>query len=155
MPSTGQNLQPFTGHGDVSIWVKNSRVGRKATNKQTLSFRGDDNFPLLIVFECTVYDDCVMISTIQIVAYFKRSVIKSYQILYVMVWLKLDCVLHEYCLQKLVTLEIVIPWKQKVDGGFRGMTLSNVTLWNDKYSVTKTENLFDDSQKSLMKCLCL
>ena len=28
-----QNLQPFTGNGDVSIWVKNSRVGRKTRNK--------------------------------------------------------------------------------------------------------------------------
>ena len=34
MPSIGQNLQPFTGNDDVSIWVKNSRVGRKTkTNK--------------------------------------------------------------------------------------------------------------------------
>ena len=33
MPCTGQNLQPFTGNGDVSISVKNSRVGR--TNKRT------------------------------------------------------------------------------------------------------------------------
>ena len=28
------NLQPFTGNGDVSIWVKNSRVGRYTWNKQ-------------------------------------------------------------------------------------------------------------------------
>ena len=36
MPSTCQNLQPLTGYGDVSIWVKNARVGRKTlkTNKQ-------------------------------------------------------------------------------------------------------------------------
>ena len=34
MPSIGQNLQPFTGNGDVFIWVKNSRVWRKTTNKQ-------------------------------------------------------------------------------------------------------------------------
>ena len=35
MPSKGQNLQPFTGNGDVSILVKNSRVGQKTqTNKQ-------------------------------------------------------------------------------------------------------------------------
>ena len=27
MSSISQNLQPFTGNGDVSIWVKNSRVG--------------------------------------------------------------------------------------------------------------------------------
>ena len=31
----GQNLQPFTGNGNASIWVKNSRVGRKTPNKQT------------------------------------------------------------------------------------------------------------------------
>ena len=34
MPSIGQNLQPFIGNGDVSVWVKNSPVGRKNTNKQ-------------------------------------------------------------------------------------------------------------------------
>ena len=28
------NLQPFTGNGDVSIWLKFSRVGRKTPNKQ-------------------------------------------------------------------------------------------------------------------------
>ena len=27
VPSTDQNLQPFIGNGDVSIWVKNSGVG--------------------------------------------------------------------------------------------------------------------------------
>ena len=31
----GQNLQTFTCNGDVSIWVKNSWVGWKITNKQT------------------------------------------------------------------------------------------------------------------------
>ena len=35
MPSIDQNLQPFTGNGDVSIWVKNSRVGQKSTDRQT------------------------------------------------------------------------------------------------------------------------
>ena len=35
VPTIGQHLQLFTGNGDVSIWVKNSRVGRKTTNKQT------------------------------------------------------------------------------------------------------------------------
>ena len=30
-----QNLKPFTGNGDVSKWVKNSRVGWKTPNKQT------------------------------------------------------------------------------------------------------------------------
>ena len=30
----GQNLQPVTGIGDVSIYMKNSRVGRKTLNKQ-------------------------------------------------------------------------------------------------------------------------
>ena len=29
VPLIGQNLQPFTGNGDVSICVNNSRVGRK------------------------------------------------------------------------------------------------------------------------------
>ena len=32
--SAEQNLQPFTGNGDVSVWVKNSRVGRKPLSKQ-------------------------------------------------------------------------------------------------------------------------
>ena len=31
----GQNLQPFTGNGDVSKWVKNSLEGRKTPNKRT------------------------------------------------------------------------------------------------------------------------
>ena len=36
VPSIGQNLQPFTGNGDVSIWVTNSRVGPKSPkNKET------------------------------------------------------------------------------------------------------------------------
>ena len=30
-----KKLQPYTGNGDVSILVKNSRVGRKTPNKQT------------------------------------------------------------------------------------------------------------------------
>ena len=30
-----QNLKPFTGNGDVSIWVDNSRVERITQNKQT------------------------------------------------------------------------------------------------------------------------
>ena len=34
MPSIGKNLQPFTGNGDFSIRVKNSRVGRISSNKQ-------------------------------------------------------------------------------------------------------------------------
>ena len=34
MPGIGQNLQPFTGHGDVSILVKNSRVGRPSPTPQ-------------------------------------------------------------------------------------------------------------------------
>ena len=33
MLSIGQNLHPFTGNGDVSIWVKNSQVGWKSWNK--------------------------------------------------------------------------------------------------------------------------
>ena len=32
---SGQNLKPFPCNGDVSIWVKNSQVGRKTPNKQT------------------------------------------------------------------------------------------------------------------------
>ena len=36
VPSIGHNLKPFTGKGDVFIWVKNSRLGRKTqTNKET------------------------------------------------------------------------------------------------------------------------
>ena len=38
MPSKGQTLQPFTGNGDVSIWVKNSRVGQ-LNSKQTKHIR--------------------------------------------------------------------------------------------------------------------
>ena len=34
MPSIGQNVEPFTGNGDISIEVKNSRVRRQAPNKQ-------------------------------------------------------------------------------------------------------------------------
>ena len=36
-----KNLQPFTGNGDVSIWVKNSRVGRWTPNKQTNKLKGE------------------------------------------------------------------------------------------------------------------
>ena len=32
VPSTGHNLHPFLANGDVSTWVKNSRVGRKTPN---------------------------------------------------------------------------------------------------------------------------
>ena len=31
VPSIGQNLQPLTGNGGVSIWAKSSRVGRKTS----------------------------------------------------------------------------------------------------------------------------
>ena len=34
VPSIGQNLQLFTGNGDVSIWLKNYRVGRKTPKKK-------------------------------------------------------------------------------------------------------------------------
>ena len=51
VPSIGQNLQPFTGNGDVSIWVKNSRMGRstphnkiKISNSQNLSIVWLNNF---------------------------------------------------------------------------------------------------------------
>ena len=38
LPRKGQNLQPFIGNGDVSIWVKNSQVGRKPqTNNESIS----------------------------------------------------------------------------------------------------------------------
>ena len=33
VPSKGQNLHPIIGKGGVSIWVKNSQVRRKTTNK--------------------------------------------------------------------------------------------------------------------------
>ena len=39
VPSTCHNLQPFTGNGDVSIWVKNIRVGRKNQTNKTFSVR--------------------------------------------------------------------------------------------------------------------
>ena len=32
VPSTGQTLKSFTDNGDISIWVKNYRVGRKTSN---------------------------------------------------------------------------------------------------------------------------
>ena len=35
VPCLGQNLQHFTGNADVSIWVRNSLVGRKTPNIQT------------------------------------------------------------------------------------------------------------------------
>ena len=38
VPSKVQNLQPFTGNCDVSILVKNYRVGRKTQNKQRKIF---------------------------------------------------------------------------------------------------------------------
>ena len=34
VPSERQNLKPFSGNGDVSVWVKNSRMRWKASNKQ-------------------------------------------------------------------------------------------------------------------------
>ena len=37
VPSIGQNLKSFIGNDDISKFVKNSRVGRKTTNKQILS----------------------------------------------------------------------------------------------------------------------
>ena len=33
--SIGQNLQPYTGNGDVSKWVKNSRMGQKKYKQTT------------------------------------------------------------------------------------------------------------------------
>ena len=36
VPSKGQNLQPFNGNGDLSKWVKSSRVGRKTQNKHKI-----------------------------------------------------------------------------------------------------------------------
>ena len=36
VPSIGQNLQPFTDNGDVSIWVKNARVEWLIQNKRTM-----------------------------------------------------------------------------------------------------------------------
>ena len=34
----GQNMKPFTGNDNVSVWVKNSGVGRKAPKKQKHCF---------------------------------------------------------------------------------------------------------------------
>ena len=43
--SIGKNFQPFNGNGDVSNWVRHSRVGQKTTNKQTLkSGKGQINW---------------------------------------------------------------------------------------------------------------
>lgn len=39
VPSIGQNLKPLSGNGDVLIWVKNSHVGVKTTNKQLIRKR--------------------------------------------------------------------------------------------------------------------
>ena len=49
MPSTGQIVQPFPGNGDVSLWVKNSRVGRYTPNKQTKSvYNGNLRGPMIL-----------------------------------------------------------------------------------------------------------
>ena len=52
VPGIGQNLQPFTGNGDVSIWVKNSRVGRETPNKQFKTNRNSLGliWPLIFIF---------------------------------------------------------------------------------------------------------
>ena len=43
VPSIGRNLQPFTGNGDFSKWVKNSRLGQK-NYKQTNYDKRDTGF---------------------------------------------------------------------------------------------------------------
>ena len=44
VPSIGRNLRPFTGNGDFSKWVKNSRLGQRTTNKQTMTSEIQDFF---------------------------------------------------------------------------------------------------------------
>ena len=44
VPSIGQNSQPISGNGDVSIWVKNPRMGRKTPNKQNCKGNGLNYF---------------------------------------------------------------------------------------------------------------
>ena len=46
--SIGKKFQPFTGNGDVSKWVRHSRVGQKTTNEQTLkSGKGQINWIMI------------------------------------------------------------------------------------------------------------
>ena len=53
VPSIGKNLQPFTANGDVSIWVKNSRMGRKPPNKQTN--KSPNSLLCTLVYNVNVY----------------------------------------------------------------------------------------------------
>ena len=52
MPRVGQNLQPFTGNSDVSIWMKNFLVGRLTNKKITMTInlieQGNDNILLTV-----------------------------------------------------------------------------------------------------------
>ena len=81
---TSANLQPFTGNGDASIWVKNSQVGRETPNTN------------------------------------KNK----------------DVFLYNYWLHERVTWEIVTGAEKtnvdrgeaEIDIGFRGVTISHVTL---------------------------
>ena len=48
VPSIGQNVKFFTGNGDVSKWVENSRVDRKTLYKQS-TFKDDENGDDLLI----------------------------------------------------------------------------------------------------------
>ena len=43
-----QILQPFTGGGGVSIWVKNSRVGRNPQTNKKILFTQEFFVPILV-----------------------------------------------------------------------------------------------------------
>ena len=56
MSSIGQNLQPFTGNGDVFKWDKNCQVGWKTPNKQTNTFMR--NYLVKLLLEITFFCQC-------------------------------------------------------------------------------------------------
>ena len=60
MASIDQNLQPFTCNGDVSKWVKNSRVGPKTPNKQTNMYRFLYLYPVVVTYLYLVYPVAVI-----------------------------------------------------------------------------------------------
>ena len=55
MLSIGQNLNSFTGNCDVSILVKNSRMGQKTQNEQT-----KNNPKLLALYKKRGMGSCLM-----------------------------------------------------------------------------------------------
>ena len=51
-------MQPFTGNGDVSKWVKNSRVGRKTPNKQSEQTKKNGKVELDVAAYTFIIDVC-------------------------------------------------------------------------------------------------